>query len=214
MDSLGQNQSRIWKTDLANCLRIGNKVCKMPQVDCISQTEKKNHNGCQFTYPTCFALQPARCCLIKVMLKNCPQTLYEARWMDLKFIGKNAPSTSFTSELWKNIIEHASLFSAICSWTLLHWEQAGIKSTPSSTMERMCAHSYTGCVQEIVHKPSKVLMGEGRRVEWHSLGKSTWKSGQISVIYYTNVTQKCSWITLPLLYHISTSSPQPTTNRC
>lgn len=174
----------------------------------------EGNNGCQFRHPS-YCVQPADCCLTKVLLKNCPQTLHEALWMDLMLIGESAPSTSFTSELRKkNIIEHASLFSAICSWTLLRWEQVGIKPTPSSTRERMCAHSYTACVQEIIHKPSKALMGEGRRLEWHSLGKSTWKSGQISVIYYTNVTQKCSWITLPSLYHISTSSSQPTTNRC
>lgn len=165
------------------------------------------------------ALQIADCCCRKVLFKNSPQTPHQTLWMDLMLIGKSAPSTSFTSKLRKkSIIEHASLFRAICSWicscSLLPWKQVGIKRTPSSTGERMWAHSYTACVQEIIHKPSKALMGEGKRLEWHSLGKNTWKSGWISVIYYTNVTQKCSWITLPSLYHISTSSSQPTTNRC
>lgn len=161
------------------------------------------------------AVRTADCCCRKVLFKNSPYTLHQMLCMDPMLIGKRAPSTSFTSKLRKkSVIEHASLFRAICSWTLLPWKQAGIKRTPSSTTERMQAHSYTACVQEIIHKPSKALMGEGRRLEWHSLGKSTWKSGWISVIYYTNVTQKCSWITLPSLYHISTSSSQPTTNRC
>lgn len=174
------------------------------------------NRGCQFQHPgyctANFRLLLQKGSVQKQPLDTAPNAL---NWMDPMLMRNSAPSTSFTSKLRKkSIIEHASLFRAICSWTLLPWKQAGIKRTPSSTRERMWAHSYTACVQEIIHKPSKAWMGEGRRLEWHSLGKSTWKSGWISVIYYTNVTQKCSWITLPSLHHISTSSSQPTTNRC
>lgn len=187
-------------------------VCKMAPAEGISHKETVAANSDILV----IAVQQADCSLIKVLLKNCPQTLHEVLWMDLTLIGESAPSTSFTSEpRKKNIIEHASLFQCNLFMNIVTLRASGHKRHSFLNQRKnVCTFLHSPCTGNHSQTFKGTDGGRRGRWEWHSLGKSTWKSGQISVIYYTNVTQKCSWITLPSLYHISTSSSQPTTNRC